>query len=662
MQYPSRSEYCSSVRNPQFAFRKKDPYTRLERDLDSNLVTGKPVQRRSFDGTTALWSASGSFGVVFKYETFAPSKIWALKCFCRSNFEVVDRYKKILSRLAKNPCDAYFVEFSLLEEGIRVLGHCYPLIKMEWVEGENLKKFLKANLDNKHLLKQLAALFLNLANDFRAADIAHGDLQHGNILIVNHCNQLAIKLIDYDSLYFAGDGSEDNIKGIADYQHPLRGSLKKRCRELDFFSQLVIYLSILALVENPSLWDKYRLDEREGLLFSRLDFQHPQGAEIFKSLAQLPAPIPALTNQLKSICQLKDFAKIPPLSKVLGQEEALVLTGQSWGEESFSAPPLINPLLLWQKGRDWLAHSVSAQAGSVQTVAATLPAAHDLEPVQAKQLAPSSPPPVTPVAIHLPVAVSVSMQAVEAQAPKSLGWDPRSYKTNSPPRQNPKSETAIALYKPAIANNPARLIHETIDEWKAGLKQAEHHFRQTYTQVYQQGVRRLEAWQVKLDQRLSAAIGKLKSQPPALTWTTAEIAAYFNWSVGWCHQQRYRFPSQFRAGTHYFKDEAGQIQWTKRGIRQLHGLHLSQQSMPSSTPLLLTKEVSQQLQVAPERITKIKAKYATQFLAETHYYTDARKRYYWTGEGIAQLEKLLLDELVDAAGSQAKPRTLNSKK
>ncbi|MBW4551592.1 MAG: hypothetical protein KME35_10850 [Aphanocapsa sp. GSE-SYN-MK-11-07L] len=630
MQYPSRSEYCSSVRNPQFAFRKKDPLTRLERDLDSSLVMGKPVERRSFDGTTALWSASGSFGVVFKYETFSPSKIWALKCFCRSNFEVVDRYKKTLSRLAKNPCDAYFVQFSLLEEGIRVLGHCYPLIKMEWVEGENLKKFLKTNLGNKNLLRQLAALFLKLSNDFRAADIAHGDLQHGNILIVNHCNQLAIKLIDYDSLYFAGDGSEDNIKGIADYQHPLRGSLKKRCREIDFFSQSVIYLSILALAENSNLWDIYRLDEREGLLFSRLDFQNPHGAAVFKSLSQLPAPIPALANQLKSICQLKDFAKIPALAKVLGQEESLALPRQSFSELTLGSPPLINPRLLWQKGRDWLSHNASAQP-----TAATGSAAPDLEPAQVNQPA------------QLPVLVApVPVAAVpinRSLAPKSLGWDPRPYKTNSPPSQIPKTESAIALYKPAIAHNPSHFLHELIDGWKAGLQKADQDFRQTYTQIYRQGIRQVAGLQLKLDQTLRGAIDKLRSQPQALTWTTSEITAYFDWSVAWCHQQRYRFPSQFRAGIHYFKDEAGQIQWTKRGIRQLHRLHEAQQTLPSSTTLLLTKEVSQKLQVAPERITKIKAKHAAQFLEGSHYHTDARRRYYWTLEGIAQLEKLLFE-------------------
>ncbi|MGH2414787.1 MAG: hypothetical protein ACRDEA_14080, partial [Microcystaceae cyanobacterium] len=80
MKYPSRSDYSSSIRNPQFAFRKKDPYTKIERDLDSNLVTGKAIEKNKPDGTKDIWSASGSFAIAFKFQTFSPQKIWAVRC------------------------------------------------------------------------------------------------------------------------------------------------------------------------------------------------------------------------------------------------------------------------------------------------------------------------------------------------------------------------------------------------------------------------------------------------------------------------------------------------------------------------------------------------------------------------------------------------------
>lgn len=330
VKYPSRSDYCSAIRNPQFAFRKKDPQTQIERDLDASLVKGKVVEKIKPDGRRELWSASGSFAIAFKFETFSPQKLWAIRCFTRTNFEVNNHYKKALIRLQNSPCRSYFVDFEFLEEGIRVQGNCYPLLKMEWVEGDNLKKFIKANLGRKNTLKFLADEWLKLSQKFLNAGIAHGDLQHGNILIVNRFNQLGIKLIDYDSLYFAGDGKsvDDNIKGLSDYQHPLRKSLDKRCLEIDFFPQLVIYLSILALAEDPHLWEVYQLDKREGLLFSQADFQNPQQSSIFQVLARFSKPIATLANQINHICQLNDFSHLPSLESVLSGNEKVEVTRQ----------------------------------------------------------------------------------------------------------------------------------------------------------------------------------------------------------------------------------------------------------------------------------------------------------------------------------------------
>jgi hypothetical protein len=728
MQYPSRSEYCSSVRNPQFAFRKKDPRTQVERDLDASLVAGKPVEKRNFDGSTTVWSASGSFGVVFKYETVVPRKIWALKCFCRSNFEVVERYQKILSKLTKTACDPYFVEFSLLEEGIRVLGHCYPLIKMEWAEGDNLKKFLKANLGNKALLTQLAERFLQFSQDFLAAEMAHGDLQHGNILIENTFNHLSIKVIDYDSLYFAGDWAEDNIKGIADYQHPLRGTLKKRCRELDFFSQLVIYLSILGLAENRDLWELYQLDQREGLLFSRLDFQNPHSANIFKSLTQLPAPIPELTQKLKAICQLKDFAKIPSLAQVVNPDEALVLAGHTapLRELSLNVPALPDPRLLWQKSRDWLSDNISDLASdairyAISAPPQALPDGPQTQPAPnpITQINPFAPvtlvpvvAPVVPVAISVPVSTTVEVR-VPSSSSKSLRWDPRPHKTHTLPNplpENPISENhmietpgsdgfhaegsnlemtnlesaqfeqsnlgtqslgtqaALTLYKPAFNNSADRFFQDLISDVKQGFRQgfkkAEDQFRHAYGQVYQKGVEQLETLQSKLNHSLKDRLAHLRTQLRPKTCTTAEVAIFLGCSVNWCHQQRYRFPEQLREDIHYFKDGDGLIQWTKQGIRYLQHLHVSQQRLTVPTALLPTKEVSQQLQVLPERITKIKAKYTAQFQEGLHYHTDARKRYYWTPEGIILLEQFLVSDATTSpsSGIKAKPSLTKPKR
>lgn len=332
MKYPSRSDYFSSIRNPKFAFRKKDPKTKTEIDLDPSLVQGRAVEKIRPNGMRQIWSAAGSFAIAFKYETFSPPQTWAIRCFYRSNFEVKNHYRQALRRIQMSNCRSYFVYCQFLEEGIRVIGGCYPILKMEWVEGQNLRKFIKANLGNKNNLMSLASLWIKLSQDLLRAGIAHGDLQHGNVLVMEQDHKLSLKLIDYDSLYFAsGKSAEDTIKGLGDYQHPLRESLRKRCVEIDFFPQLVIYLSILAFVEDPSLWTTYNLDDREGLLFTRTDFENPESAEIFTTLSRLPSPIPSLALKLQQVCQLTNFKQIPSLDQFISPQYSVVATTNNNG-------------------------------------------------------------------------------------------------------------------------------------------------------------------------------------------------------------------------------------------------------------------------------------------------------------------------------------------
>lgn len=634
MKYPSRSDYFSSIRNPQFAFRKKDPRTLIERDLDSSLIAGKAVERIKPDGTREIWSASGSFAIAFKYETFSPRKVWAIRCFYRSNFDAINHYKKALSRLKNNACHSYFVDFSLLEEGIRVLGNVYPILKMEWVEGENLKKILKANLGKKHLLKSLADRWLKLSQDFLESGIAHGDLQHGNILIVNRFDGLTLKLIDYDSLYFSGDTSDDNIKGLSDYQHPLRKSLEKRCLEIDFFSQLVIYLSILALAEDKKLWEMYRLDEREGLLFSRSDFQNPQQAEIFKSLSHLSAPLPTLAKKLKTICQVKEFRKIPSLARVLSNDESIVLHRREDLSEklNLNSPSPINPLLLWQKGKDWLSRNTSHHTGKERLISA-LDTEQKSEEKTEEILAPE-------------------LRSPTPSSNKALRWDPRPYKASSP-------QTQILVNSPPTESKTA--IEKKADNFLSWVEKTRGDLQQTSTLAYRRGIEQFQAFQLKLTDALEDLIERLKTQLEPKTWTTHEIASQLGCSATWCHRQRYRFSDRFCQGTHYFKDDEGAIRWTKAGIRQLHCLHSEQKADPIPPSSLPTKEVSRRMKVTPEWIIQTKAKYSSQFIEGSHYYyIDARKRYYWTSEGIACLQQLLL--AYPPKSSQSKTKRGVSKK
>ena len=94
------------------------------------------------------------------------------------------------------------------------------------------------------------------------ARFAHGDLQHGNIL-VNETG--ALRLIDLDGAWvptLAGKGVRE--AGHPAYQHPLRVA-SDWGPDLDRFPALVIYVALRALAVAPQAW--YRLDNGDNLLF-----------------------------------------------------------------------------------------------------------------------------------------------------------------------------------------------------------------------------------------------------------------------------------------------------------------------------------------------------------------------------------------------------------
>jgi hypothetical protein len=680
MKYPSRSDYCLSIRNPQFAFRKKDPHTQLERDLDASLATGRPVERRKSDGTKDIWSASGSFAIAFKYETFSPTqKLWAIRCFYRSNFEVNHHYKKALNYLRNHPCCSYFVEFDFLEEGIRVQGGCYPVLKMEWVEGDNIKKFIKANLGKKHVLRSLAENWTKLSQDFLQAGIAHGDLQHGNVLIVNCFGRSEIKLIDYDSLYFSRDRQwvGDTIKGLSDYQHPLRKSLDNKCLEIDFFPQLVIYLSILALAEDKHLWEKYKLDQREGLLFTRADFESPESSNIFTSLAHLPDPIPELAYKLKRICQLKEFQKIPSLETVLSDK--------SWSElnhqhpislpvvKDVHLPPSVNSLLGWFKNKtpfaaDTPTLSFKESQATPSAVAATVSYLTEESDLREEIISPE-----TELKISTqPVQESELLESLQQSSPvishKKLDWDPRSYKATHPQTLSSVNSTHVSPTHPLIksADEITTSVKKTTDHLLEGIHHAKQDLLQAYSTTRNDVADRFNQAMSNLVKPIPSMVDRLKhfyhEKTKIKTWTTAEVSAQLGCPANWCHRQRYQQADQFRIGVHYFKDGEGLIQWTQKGIKQLQRLRSQSKKDKIPPTTLPTKAVCDRLGVSSQWLFQTKAKHASDFVEGIHYHTDTRNRYYWTCTGIDQFQQFLRDRPPKSTPKKSKSSTQKKKR
>ncbi len=254
MLWPSNREYQEAIQEPQRAFQ------------DLELQGGQPEM---MSATNSLQSSlpkgrAGNFAIAFRME--CGSRSWAVKCFTRAPpLDLQDRYQKIGDHLARTRLP-YTVGFTFLPQGIRVRSQWLPILKMEWIFGDSLVKYIEQNLGNPRALLELADRWKELVRALARAGISHGDLQHGNVLVIGG----RLRLIDYDGMFVpALAGCPSHEKGHINYQHP--GRDKEFGPGLDNFSGWVIYLSILAVAHEPKLWAEFKGGD-DCLLFRKRDF------------------------------------------------------------------------------------------------------------------------------------------------------------------------------------------------------------------------------------------------------------------------------------------------------------------------------------------------------------------------------------------------------
>ncbi|MBU3658692.1 MAG: protein kinase family protein [Flavobacteriales bacterium] len=254
----------------------------------------------------------GGFNMVFQLEH--QNKKWAFRVWHVPMGEHADRYRKISRYLLEKKL-SYFADFIYDEKGILVNGTLYDTIRMEWLEGKLLKEYIEENLNNKSKLTKLANDFLEMCKTLRENKISHGDLQEGNILIDRNGN---IKLVDYDSICIPEiEGQKELVTGLKGYQHPSRFKCGIASLKADYFSELVIYLSIIALSENTNLWSEYQIKDTQYLLFTENDFDNFENSEIFSDLQKLSYSVKSLTRILCSYLSESDYLNFNPLEHYL---------------------------------------------------------------------------------------------------------------------------------------------------------------------------------------------------------------------------------------------------------------------------------------------------------------------------------------------------------
>jgi hypothetical protein len=290
MALPSGTDYHQAVQVPQISF--SDPDLKLSRAEPDNLGLPKAY--------------SGGFTVTFRLQS--GTNDWAVRCFIREIQDLQKRYQSINNFLSKTQ-SKYFVEARYLPSGIRVAGREYPIIKMKWLNGEPLNVFLSKNYSNKGIVENLLTDFLRLVKELETFNVAHGDLQHGNIIVKG--NQMF--LIDYDGMFFQElTGLATNEVGHINYQHPQR-TARHFNKDIDRFASIIIYIGLKAVSINPSLWKKY--DNGENLLFKKDDFADLQNSQLIRDLWAMPDVKP-LIERFLGVCYL-EFEKIPSLGSFI---------------------------------------------------------------------------------------------------------------------------------------------------------------------------------------------------------------------------------------------------------------------------------------------------------------------------------------------------------
>ena len=275
MQYPLISEYLAAIREA------KDNLDTL-----SHLV---PV----LDKYGEPYRSSGAFAVVFKMKDEQTGKCYALKCFTEEQEGRAEAYHKIAEELefVDSP---YITSVKYLEKELFVDSNCeneeFPVLLMDWIEGETMETYVAANYTDTHAMSMLCYRFCKMAAWLRSQSFAHGDIKPDNIMVRPDGT---LTLVDYDGMFVpAMKGQKSPTIGTKDFSHPLR-TIDDFDETIDDFALASIALSLKAISLNPSLLDQYGASDR--LLFSAADYLDLSKSNTFTSLQGLLADEEART-------------------------------------------------------------------------------------------------------------------------------------------------------------------------------------------------------------------------------------------------------------------------------------------------------------------------------------------------------------------------------
>ena len=267
MQYPLISEYVRAI---QDASSNLDKLAHLVPVLDDH---GEPYR------------SSGAFAVVFKMEDEQTGKCYALKCFTEEQEGRAEAYCQIADEL-EFVDSSYITSVKYLDKEIFIDSSCeedeFPVLLMDWVEGETMEAYIAANYQNQSAMSMLCYRFGKMAAWLRTQSFAHGDIKPDNIIVRPDG---FLTLVDYDGMFVPSmKGRKSPTVGTKDFSHPLR-TVDDFDETIDDFSLASIALSLKAISMKSTLLDIYGASDR--LLFSENDYRNPSNSKVISALQKM---------------------------------------------------------------------------------------------------------------------------------------------------------------------------------------------------------------------------------------------------------------------------------------------------------------------------------------------------------------------------------------
>jgi hypothetical protein len=322
-QLPTADSYRIAILNPNLCF------------SDSELKNG--TTNTNNQGLATVWS--GQFASVFRVNTALGLR--AVRCFTSQISDQQDRYNRLHMHIndigIKNL--PMLAAFEYQNNGMRVNGTWYPIVKMEWVNGEKLDKHVDKLIQTRdtNKLSLLATQLLNLFTGLQQNKIAHGDLSHDNILVHNGY----LRLVDYDGVFVPGLSGRIGLEvGHPNYQHPRR-KLSGFNLGIDNFSALVIYLSLKALSIDPDLWSKFHIDK--CLILRKDDYKSPNSSPVISAIkSSRDGDVRNLAFALESACNAS-FSAVPNLNSLVPNGRSSPSNPPNWRSSWAGMEPIELP-------------------------------------------------------------------------------------------------------------------------------------------------------------------------------------------------------------------------------------------------------------------------------------------------------------------------------